>query len=306
MNDDDLAIVELLDDGTLYAAPNLIKELLSYPDLSDSYLLVSRDSDDIPTGYIPVGINTRGTMASYIPAIPPSPPISPTYTPGASNVIEDLENLLDQSILYFDVDVIPSNCQQSYLEETASAYCLSKEDYLAELSKSRRKDFRRKLKAAGRYKIEEGNLDDVQDAWAWMKAVWEKRGAYDKEHIKRVINWLREVEVTGRAVMKVDKYLLNGKPVAVNCCVIHNYHGDTHIDDYLTWYDAEAASGLGIVTAINNLTNPKYINARYNLGLPGFYGTTFDGHQYKWDLIPESIRLHQSIVNIQAEISSVS
>ena len=306
MNDDDLAIVEQLDDGTLYAAPSLIKELLSYPDLSDSYLLVSRNLEGIPTGYIPLGINMKGTIASYIPAIPPSPPISPTYTPGALNVIADIEHLLDNSILYFDVDVIPCNCQQSYLEETASAYCLSKEAYLLELSISRRKDFKRKLKTAQKYEIEQGNLDDVQDAWGWMKKVWDKRGAYDKAHIKRVIRWLREVEATGRAIMKVDKYLLDGRPVAVNCCVIHEYQGDTHIDDYLTWYDAEVASGLGIVTAINNLTNPKYTNARYNLGLPGFYGTTFEGHQYKWDIIPEPIRLHQSIVNIQAEIGLVS
>jgi len=155
-------------------------------------------------------------------------------------------------------------------------------------------------------KIFIANRIDVENAWHWMQAVWEKRNAYDKEHIKRVLSWLREIEATGRAVMKIDKYLLNGQPVAVNCCVIHEYHGMTCIDDYLTWYDVEMASGLGIVTAINNLTNPKYTGARYNLGLPGFYGNTFEGHQYKWDVIPESIRLYQSIVNIQAEIGMVS
>jgi len=306
MNDNERAIVELLDDGTLYAAPNLIEELFNYPDLSDSYLLVSRDQKGVPTGYIPIGINRMGTIASYIPAIPPSPPISPTYTPGAAHVIADLENLLERSILYFDVDVVPRHSERSYLEETASAYCLSIDEYLSQLSKSRRKDFKRKLKVAKKYEVIEGTLDDVQAGWSWMKAVWKKRGAYDKEHIGRVLNWLREIEKTARATMKIDKYLLDGKPVAVNCCVIHEFHGDIHIDDYLTWYDAEVVSGLGIVTAINNLTNPKYKGARYNLGLPGFYGKTFAGHEYKWAIIPESIRLHQSIINIQAEIGLVS
>ncbi|MCK5918373.1 MAG: hypothetical protein KAG34_08100, partial [Cocleimonas sp.] len=156
------------------------------------------------------------------------------------------------------------------------------------------------------YQIEAGDLNDVIKAWSWMKAIWEKRGAYDSEHIRRVVRWLSEIQATGRATMKVDQYLLDGKPIGVNCCVIHNYKGITHVDDYLTWYDASVASGLGIVSAINNLTNPKYYGARYNLGLPGFYGNTFSGHEYKWDVFPESIRLSQSIVNIKPESSITS
>jgi len=306
MNDVDLAVVEFLDDGTLYASPSLVDELFSYPFLSDSCLLVSRDEQGTPTGYIPLGYNQLGTMASYIPAIPPSPPISPTYTPGAANVIADLDNLLNQPMLYFDVDVVPNNYSASYLEETASAYCLPLEEYLFYLSRSRRKDFKRKLKAAENYTIEQGSMADVQQGWSWMKAVWEKRGAYDSEHISRVLRWLQKIDASGRATMKIDKYLLDGKPVAVNCCVIHEFHGTTHIDDYLTWYDVEAAPGLGIISAINNVSNPSYQGARYNLGLPGFYGNTFAGHQYKWDVIPEEIRLYQSIINIQAEIEIVS
>ena len=306
LNDDDIAVIEFLDDGTLYAAPNIIEEILSYSDLSDSFLLVSRDKNGTPTGYIPLGINSLGNIASYIPAIPPSPPISPTYTPGAENVIRDLDNLLSRSILYFDVDVVPYGYGYFDLEETASAYCLSLDDYFSELSSSRRKDFKRKLKSAEKYEIEQGNMKDVLRGWNWMKAVWEKRGAYDSDHINRVLSWLYEIEASGRATMKIDKYLLDGKPIAVNCCVIHQYHGNTHIDDYLTWYDVATAPGLGIVTAIKNLTNPKYIGARYNLGLPGFYGNTFAGHQYKWDVIAEPIRLYQSIVNLQVGIQSIS
>lgn len=299
LSETDLQVINALDDHSLYAAPNLIEELFSYPYLSDSYLLVSRDDTGNPTGYIPLGLHDSkdGLIASYIPAIPASPPISPTYTPGAENVIHNLSSLLSETTLYFDVDVV-ANHIFSQLEETASAYCLPIEEYLSLLSSSRRKDFKRKLKGAEKYQITQGDLSDVLEAWGWMKAVWEKRGAYDSNHTRRVFRWLKEIEASGRATMKIDKYLLNGKAVAVNCCVIHNYQGITHIDDYLTWYDPSVASGLGIITAINNVTNPLYYGARYNLGLPGFYGQTFSGHEYKWDIFPESIRLQQSITNI--------
>lgn len=303
LSDDDLQVIKALDDGTLYAAPNLVEELFSYPYLSDSFLLVSHDQQGKPTGYIPLGLylnDMNQVVASYIPAIPASPPISPTYPPGAEQVITNLDTLLDTSFIYFDVDVV-ANYAFSDLEETASAYGLPLDDYLSYLSSSRRKDVKRKLKEAQKYQIEQGNLQDILAAWSWMKAIWEKRGAYDSEHVRRVMRWLSEIEASGRATMKIDKYLLDGEPVAVNCCVLHDYHGVTHADDYLTWYDASVVSGLGIISAINNLTNPDYYGVRYNLGLPGFYGETFDGHEYKWDIFPERIRLSQSIINIQPD-----
>jgi hypothetical protein len=307
LTDDDLAIINALDDGSLYATPNLIEELFSYPYLSDSYLLVSRDEKGKPTGYIPLGLysdyNNR-LMASYIPAIPPSAPISPTYTPGAENVIANLWQLLDKTVTYFDVDVVADH-DFSDLEETASGYCLSLEQYLSYLSSSRRKDFKRKLKMAKKYQIEQGSLNDVVQAWPWMQAIWEKRGAYDSDHINRVMRWLHEIEASGRATMKIDKYLLDDQCIGINCCVIHSYQGITHIDDYLTWYDASLATGLGIVSAIYNLTNPIYCGDRYNLGLPGFYGNTFSGHEYKWDIFPKSIRLSQSIINLNITIDPI-
>jgi hypothetical protein len=121
-----------------------------------------------------------------------------------------------------------------------------------------------------------------------------------------VIRWLSEIEASNRAIMKIDKYFLEGEFVGVNCCVIHDYHGVTHADDYLTWYDPSTAAGLGIVSAINNLTNPKYYGARYNLGLPGFHGNTFSGHEYKWDIFPSSIRLDQSIIHLSPVIEVIS
>ncbi len=300
LSDEDLAVIHTLDDNSLYAAPNLIEELFTYPYLSDSCLLVSYDHIGNPTGYIPLGMYLSGStlIASYIPAIPSSPPISPIYTPGVEHVIANLESLLDEAMLYFDVDVV-ADYSVSDLEDTASAYCLPMKDYLSYLSASRRKDFKRKLKVAKKYQIKQGCLSDVMEAWPWMKSVWEKRGAYDSEHVRRVFRWLKEIEASGRAIMKVDKYLLDGKFVGVNCCVIHDYKGVRHIDDYLTWYDASVASGLGIITAINNITNPLYYGSRYNLGLPGYYGKTFAGHEYKWDLFPEPIRLKQSIIRIE-------
>ena len=307
LTEDDLATINALDDGSLYAAPNLIDELFSYPYLSDSCLLVSRDETGKPTGYIPVGLYSdydNKLMASYIPAIPPSAPISPTYTPGAEHVIANLSHLLRESVTYFDVDVVADH-GFSNLEETASAYCLSLAQYFSYLSSSRRKDFKRKLKIAEKYQIEQGSLDDVLQAWPWMRLVWEKRNAYDRAHVNRVMNWLHAIETSGRATLKVDKYRLNGKYVGVNCCVIHHYKGVTHIDDYLTWYDVSLAPGLGIVSAINNFTNPLYKGDRYNLGLPGFYGKTFNGHEYKWDVIPQPLRLSQSIVNLDIVMGSI-
>ena len=305
MNDEDLAVVEALDDGSLYACSTLIEELLTFPNVTNARLLISRDRHGAATGYVPIGLYAEGKLASYIPAIPSSPPISPTYTPGAANVIADLDKLLAKHIGYFDVDIV-GYLAVSYLEETASAYCLSLTDYLSYLSASRRKDFKRKLKQAERYEIVSGDLRDVLRAWPWMKSVWVKRGAYSHAHINRVLSWLNKIEATGRAQIKVDRYLLNGVPVGINCCVIHQYQGAYHIDDYLTWFDVEKAPGLGIISAINNLTNSQYQGIRYNLGLPGFYGHTFEGHDYKWHLFPEAIRLKQSIINIQPSIEQVS
>ncbi|MCK5918374.1 MAG: hypothetical protein KAG34_08105, partial [Cocleimonas sp.] len=148
LTNEELAVIHALDDGSLYAASNLIEELFSYPYLSDSRLLVSRDEHGKPTGYIPLGLyssNEGQLLASYIPAIPASPPISPTYTPGAENVIRNLDQLLDETTTYFDVDVV-SQHDFSYFEETASAYCMPLDKYLPYLSTSRRKDFKRKLK----------------------------------------------------------------------------------------------------------------------------------------------------------------
>jgi hypothetical protein len=298
MNSADLAIVEALDDGTLYATPSLIQEMFTYPYLEDAFLLVSYDCLGNPTGYIPVGINDDSKFMSYIPAIPPSAPVCPTYTPGAINVLRSLAELVSGDYIYFDVDVV-ANTELSAQEETASAICLSLEKYLHHLSSSRRKDIRRKLKQSSQLSIEAGGLDDVLAAWPWMKGVWQRRNQYDIDHVNRVLSWLSVIEQSGRGRLKIDKYMFNGKMVGINCCVLHYFHGTLHCDDYLTWFDAKHASGLGIVSAVNNLSNPAYQGARYNLGLPGFYGKTFDGHEYKWDVIPKSLRLTQSIVNIK-------
>jgi hypothetical protein len=297
MNDEDLAIIQSLDDGTLYADPNLITEMFTYPYLSESFLLVSYDYFGSPTGYIPVGVS-ESKLISYIPAIPPSAPVCPTYTPGAANVLRDLSSLINDDYVYFDVDVV-ADTELSSQEETASAICLPLEKYLKHLSSSRRKDIKRKLKRTSQLSIVSGNLDDILTAWPWMQATWEKRNQYDVEHVNRVLSWLNVIQKSGRATLKIDKYMLNGKMVGVNCCVLHFFHGMLHCDDYLTWYDIEQASGLGVVSAVNNLSNRHYQGARYNLGLPGFYGKTFEGHEYKWHVIPKTLRLTQSIVNIK-------
>ena len=298
MNNEDLAILDLLDDGTLYADPLLIQDMFSYPHLADAYLLVSRDPMGNPTGYIPVGVSDDETIISYIAAIPPSAPVCPTYTPGAENVLQELPRIVNGSYIYFDVDVV-SEVAGARQEETASAMCLPLEEYLTYLSPSRRKDIKRKLKKSSQFEIESGGLKDVWQAWPWMQATWELRQQYDSEHVSRVLSWLAAIDKSGRAVLKVDKYSLNGQMVGVNCCVLHDFHGVRHCDDYLTWYDVEKASGLGIISSVKNLTDARNKGVRYNLGLPGFYGQTFEGHEYKWDLIPKGIRLTQSIVNIQ-------
>lgn len=177
MTHDDLAVINALDDGSLYAAPNLIEELFNYPYLSETLLLVSRDAQGVPTGYLPLGIHPNGKIISYIAAIPSSPPISPTYTPGALNVMMDLGNLLENPLTYFDVDVV-ADFSFAHYEYTASAYCLTRENYLAGLSRSRRKDVRRKLKVFDRYDRIEGDLRDVLRGWPWMKRVWTARGGF--------------------------------------------------------------------------------------------------------------------------------
>lgn len=306
MNDEDLAVVEQLDDGTLYAAPTLIQEMFTYPYVKEAFLLVSHDRFGNPTGYIPVGV-TENRLISYIPAIPPSAPVCPTYTPGAVNVLRDLSYLVQGDYIYFDVDVV-ADTELSRQEETASAICLPLASYLQHLSASRRKDIKRKLKQAADLQITSGSLDDILLAWPWMQDVWQRRNQYDVEHVNRVLSWLNVIQKSGRATIKIDKYMLDGTMVGINCCVLHFFHGMLHCDDYLTWFDTQRASGLGIVSAVNNLCNPDYQGARYNLGLPGFYGQTFDGHEYKWDVIPKSLRLTQSIVNIKVgnDIGEVS
>ncbi len=298
MDNDELAIIECLDDGTLYADPLLIEDMFNYPHLADAYLLVSRDFRGNPTGYIPVGVSDDERIISYIAAIPPSAPVCPTYTPGAENVLRDLQGLLDGSYIYFDVDVV-ADTASSQQEETASAMCLPLDQYLIYLSPSRRKDIKRKLRKSSQFKIEQGDLNNVWQAWPWMKTTWELRNQYDSEHVTRVLSWLATIGESSRATLKVDKYMLDGQMVGVNCCVLHDFHGVLHCDDYLTWFDPEKAPGLGIISSVKNLTDPRHRCARYNLGLPGFYGETFEGHEYKWNLIPKAIRLTQSIINIK-------
>lgn len=71
-------------------------------------------------------------------------------------------------------------------------------------------------------------------------------------HINRVLRWLKAVETSSRALLNVTLYQRNGEFVGVNCCVVYR-------DDYLTWYDTHKASGLGIASAINNLTDVSYL-----------------------------------------------
>ena len=295
MNKEELTVVKQLDDGTLYAAPIIIMELFKYPDMQQAELKISRDQKGKAQGYLPVGCfnwNPEGVL-SYIPAMSNSPPISATYPPGADYVLSELASP------YLDNDIVAQS-KFSLRVPTASAYCLPLVNYWSFLSTSRRKDFRRKLKKADQFTVHSGNLTDIHKAWHWMQKIWEQRGRFGSTpyevYLDETLSWLQAIEQSGRATLKIDTYWLGKQRVGVNCCVIHRYHKHYHCDDYLTWYNPNVASGLGIVSAIKNLTHPAMKGYRYNLGTPGFLNKTYGGHEYKWHIIPKPIRLTQSVV----------
>ncbi len=303
INNEDLEIIKQLDNGDLYADPLVVEQMFHYSDMLNPYLRVFRDQKGYVLGYLPVGYyygsKEKGYTLSYIAAMPNSPPVSPTYTPGAEIILRTM----DQT--YFDGDVVADfSCTEQ--QPTASLYALPLEQYWQFLSASRRKDFARKLKKARDFTIEAGNLKDVRKAWVWMQQIWEQRGGrfgstpYDK-YLETTLAWLSVLNQSPRANLKIDKYKLGNRVVGVNCCVIHRYGKHYHCDDYLTWYDMEVASGLGIVSAINNFTNPALTGFRYNLSNPGLYGNTQIGHEYKWHLIPKPLRLTQSVMAIYKE-----
>ncbi len=304
MNKKELAIIKQLDNGTLYAAPSIVEKMCSFYDTEETKLLTSHDESGVINGYIPVRYgdpddDEEDRIYSYISG-PPS--ISATYTPGAEHV---LPTIIEKIHCYRDEDIV-AHFNYSELEigkhiPTASAYCLELENYLSLLSASRRKDFRRKLKAAERFTIVDGSLDDIKTARPWIeqrRAVISECTEGTMEHISNIIEWLSAIDKLQRARLKIDKYLLNGEMVGINCCVVHTYDNHTHCDDYLTWHDPTKSPGLGIVSAIKNITNSDMKGVRYNLGTPTeFSGEIIPGFAYKWDLIPESIRLEQSIID---------
>ncbi|MCK5901973.1 MAG: hypothetical protein KAG28_02395 [Cocleimonas sp.] len=299
MNKKESKIAKLLDDGSLYADHPVIEEMLQYPDMEDGHLLVSRDHKGKPTGYLPVGYYYRSGQQkrlSYIAAMPNSPAISPTYTPGATHILSRLSHA------YFDCDVI-SDLSFIPKQATASTYGMPLERYWRFFSSSRKKDLRRKLKKAEQFNIQQGNLSDVRLAWQWMQTIWEQRGnrfgntPYD-QYLEVTLSWLNTLEQSQRANLKIDKYMLGREMVGINCCVIHRYQNRFHCDDYLTWYNPHKASGLGIISVVKNITNPAMEGFRYNLSAPGINGKIQKGHQYKWDLIPEPLRLTQSVLII--------
>ena len=310
MNKKELAIIKQLDNGTLYAAPSLVEKSCSFYDEEETRLLLSHDKNGNVNGYIPVRYgepdeDEEERVYSYLLRCPPS--ISATYTPGAEHV---LPNIVNETLYYMDEDVVAdfdySNLVIGRHVPTASAYCLELENYLSLLSASRRKDFRRKLKVAGQYTIVEGSLEDVKAARPWVeqrRAMISECSESTMDHISNIIEWLTAIDKLQRAELKIDKYLLNGVMVGVNCCVVHTYGKHIHCDDYLTWHDPLQSAGLGIVSAINNITNPDMQGVRYNMGTPTNYGgDTLSGFAYKWDLIPESIRLEQSIIVYDSEL----
>ncbi len=301
MNKEELKIVKHLDNGSLYADSLLIEEMFRYPDMKDARLLVSHNSQGEISGYLPVGHyyrpNNNGAISTYIAAMPNSPAISPTYPSGAENILCNIK------YPYFDSDVI-ANIPCSVQHPTASITCIPYERYRLFLSPSRQKDIHRKLKKAERFTIQQGNLKDIRTAWQWMEEIWDKRdGRFGStpysEYLDTTLAWIRVLEKSQRADLKIDKYMLNNKMVGINCCAIHRYKGQYHCDDYLTWYNPSIASGLGIVSIINNIKNPAMARFRYNLSNPGINGFTQEGHQYKWDVIPEPLRLSQSVVSFQ-------
>jgi len=317
MNKEELAIVEQLDNGSLYSTPSLVNILFSHRQSDTTKLAVSYDDNGKPRGYIPIGYHFGygEKVYAYLATIPGSAPISSTYTPGAKFVLSEMLlepiNYIEGDIIT-DFDILPICSEVLELcfdtpvmdigryAPTASAYCLPLENYWKLLSVSRRKDFRRKLNASKRYTIEAGDLNDIVTARPWVEQRRAVVNEYNEDSaifISNILEWLHAIEASKRATLKIDKYLLDGEVVGVNCCVIHSYNGNTHCDDYLTWHDAKKSSGLGIVSAIRNLTDPDMQGFRYNLGTPSEVdGVTLSGHEYKWDLIPKNIRLSQSVI----------
>ncbi len=291
---DDFNIVKALDDGSLYAEPNVVSALFNYPDMLSPQLSIAYDDQSRAVGYLPIGQFYADGTRSYIAAMPNSPPISPTYTPGAEYV------LWNMSPPYFDTDIVSGigfhQCP------TASAHVLPLTSYLGLLSAPRRKDMRRKLKKANAYRIEAGTLKDVRNAWEWMTGIWDQRGdrfgttPYDV-YLDMTIEWLEVLQHSTRTTLKIDKFILDGQVVGVNCCVIHRYRNRTHCDDYLCWYDPERASGLGITSAVRNLTHPDMQGYRYNLGNPGV-NQVHTGHEYKMAVIPKVLRLNQAVFHL--------
>lgn len=293
----DLKIIKKLDDGTLYAQAAVVSSMFEYSYMQEAELTIAYDHKQRPIGYLPTGKYYTEGIRSYIAAMPGAPPISPTYTPGAQYVLENMRES------YYDFDVVATHCI-SYQSETASAYVLPVASYLDTLSASRRKDMRRKLKQADIYQVKPGTLKDVSTAWTlWMKEIWSKRtnhpDAYYDDHLENTLNWLKIMRRSPRATLRIEKYLLNLKMVGVNCCVIHRYHNQVHCDDYLCWYNPELASGLGIISAVRNLTHPDMQGYRYNLGTPGD-GYIIPGHEYKLDIIPQSLRLTQAVSYLES------
>ena len=300
MNTEELKIVKQLDDGSLYADPLLIEEMFRYTDMHHPRLQIHRNEKGQAVGYLPVGYYygspSSGYTLSYIASMPNAPSISPTYTPGAEIILQNMEQA------YFDSDVVADfNCTQQ--QPTASLYGISLQRYWQFLSTSRQKDLKRKLRKAQRFNIQSGNLADVRNAWHWMQQIWDQRDgrfgntSYEK-YLETTLSWLSVLEKSQRANLKIDKYRLGNRVVGINCCAIHHYNHRYHCDDYLTWYDPDIASGLGIASAIKNFTNPDLASARYNLSTPSINGKTIRGHQYKWDIIPETLRLTQSVMAI--------
>lgn len=293
----ELQIIKSLDDGSLYASPMLVQQLLRYPGMRNPRLFLSFDYHGQANGYLPVGQCYSDETYTYIAAMPQSPAISPSYPPGAVQVLKRLR------LAYFDTDIV-SDDPSFRQEPTASAYGLALDSYLQLLSPSRRTDIRRKLKKLNAFTISSGSLLDVVAARPWLIELWAERLSaaelLDQDIYARVtIAWLAAVQHSGRASLKIDRYQLQGKTVGINCCVLHRYQGRLHCDDYLTWYDPQLASGLGIMSAVRNLTNPLLLGSRYNLANPGV-GGIHPRHLYKLNLLPASIRLTQAVFDTRS------
>jgi hypothetical protein len=307
MRASDLAIIKQFDRGALYDDPLIIEELFKFDEMKNAYLKISHNLKGQATGYLPVGyFYDENSILSYIPAMCNSPSISPTYPSCAQDALQACVENTDS--YYFDSDIIGHHTL-SKQTQTASAYCLPVNSYLQYLSSSRRKDIRRKFKHAQAYTITEGSIADIKTAWQWMLGIWEQRGYIPESfnnYIERNLSWLHILELSERIHLRIEKYQLNGQMVGINCCGIHNYHGKFHIDDYMTWYDPDKASGLGIISAIKNLTNPDTLGFRYNLGTPELLKEQMKGHEYKYNIIPEPLRLTQSLVsNLQPMVEEL-